>query len=72
MVGVRPWQLCRDKLPPEGELVETRSVGGLIQPLRRCKRLWFVADGSMYVYYEVEAWRYPAAETTRAKVPVPR
>lgn len=48
---------CSVKLPPEREVVETVSPGGLIQMLQRIGRLWFYADGSGYVYYEPAMWR---------------
>lgn len=51
------WTDCADDLPPEGEVVLTLSPGRMDQPLKRNGRLWFVDDGSMYVYYEPTAWR---------------
>jgi hypothetical protein len=40
---------------PSGVLVMTKIHDDLglrdVQQLRRCGRLWFVPDGSMYVYY---------------------
>lgn len=46
---------------PEGKVVETtiddgRSVRNQ-QSLKRSGRLWFVPDGSMYVYYTPTHWR---------------
>lgn len=46
---------------PEGVVVETRlsdaSGERNVQPLKRQGRLWFFADGSMYVYYTPTHWR---------------
>lgn len=46
---------------PEGVTVDTKidDVNGVRneQPLRRSGRLWFVPDGSMYVYYTPTHWR---------------
>lgn len=48
-------------LPPEGEVVETKidDWRGLRneQPLYRKGNLWFLSDGSMYVYYTPTHWR---------------
>jgi hypothetical protein len=49
------WISCADLLPPEGEVVEVKNNGGA--RLRRRGNLWFLADGSMYVYYTPEYWR---------------
>ena len=43
--------------PPDGVVVETVSASGTVQRLKQRGRLWFVPDGSMYVYYEVVGWR---------------
>lgn len=51
------WIFCEDELPEEGVLVETRSPNGLVQSLKRDGNLWFVPDGSMYVYYIPITWR---------------
>ena len=55
------WVSVRDQLPAEGDVVETKihDAGGCRneQPLKRRGRLWFVADGSMYVYYTPTHWR---------------
>lgn len=45
-----------EELPPEGEVVDTISPGGMQQRLKRSRRLWFLPDGSMYVYYTPVAW----------------
>ncbi len=45
------------ELPPEGELVDTISPGGVAQQIRRKGGLWFFADMSMYVYFTPEFWR---------------
>lgn len=55
------WIRIKEKLPPEGVVVETkiddrkgcRNVG----KLKREKNLWFLQDGSMYVYYTPTHWR---------------
>lgn len=48
------WIRTEHRLPPEGQLVLTRSPDGMEQELKRQGRLWF--SGSMYVYYTPEAW----------------
>ena len=53
----RNWTRVTDCLPEEGKVVETISTKGLQQDLKRSGRLWFVPDGSVYVYYEVAFWR---------------
>lgn len=46
---------------PEGVAVETRihDADGerMVQALARRGRLWFIPDGSMYVYYAPTHWR---------------
>lgn len=48
---------------PEGRVVETKidDVGGVrnVQTLKRIGQLWFVPDGSVYVYYWPTHWREP-------------
>lgn len=48
--------------PPENVPLETkihdRSGDRNVQILFRQGKLWFVPDGSMYVYYEPTHWRY--------------
>lgn len=55
------WIKVSEKLPPEEELVETKidDVNGIrnVQRLKRRGRLWFFADGIMYVYYTPTHWR---------------
>lgn len=55
------WTDTKDRLPKEGQLVETKihDKNGLRgeQLLRRRGHLWFVEDGSMYVYYTPTHWR---------------
>lgn len=49
-------------LPPEGVVVDTLINDGLSQrneqPLKRQGNLWFVPNGSSYVYYTPTHWRY--------------
>lgn len=55
------WNLTLVSLPPEGLIVETkiddehgcRNKGRLY----RRGKLWFLPDGSMYVYYTPTHWR---------------
>lgn len=46
---------------PEGVVVETKIHDNFgcrnVQLLCRRGRLWFVPDGSMYVYYQPTHWR---------------
>lgn len=51
------WTKVADCLPEDGKVVETISAAGMQQDLKRSGRLWFVPDGSVYVYYEVVFWR---------------
>lgn len=50
------WKKTDRELPPEGQVVDTLSDGGVQQPLKRLGQLWFQPDGSMYVYYHVLFW----------------
>lgn len=51
------WRNTANVLPPEGKVVETMSPGGIQAPLIRSGKLWFMEDGSMYVYYSPVKWR---------------
>jgi hypothetical protein len=55
------WVKCSIKLPENGKLVETKidDEKGVRneQILKRQGNLWYVPDGSMYVYYTPTHWR---------------
>lgn len=55
----RNWTPTRDYLPPEHVVVETMTENGAVNDLKRIGRLWFLPDGSMYVYYTPVLWRQP-------------
>lgn len=60
------WIPTNRQLPPKWQVVDTkiddakgcRNEGKL--KLHDGQRLWFVPDGSMYVYYTPTHWRIPA------------
>ena len=58
------WTSLQDMLPPLGVVVDTKIDDGLgarnEQPLKQTQgnRLWWLADGSMYVYYTPTHWRH--------------
>ena len=58
---MKDWVYCGQSLPAEGVVVDTKidDEKGLRneQALYRQGRLWFVPDGSMYVYYEPTHWK---------------
>lgn len=60
---------CAIELPPDGVIVETKidDVDGVRneQRLKRIGNLWFVPDGSIYVYYAPTHWK-PNALTANA------
>lgn len=52
------WNRTTDKTPTSGEIVQTLSEGGIETELMYDKSgLWFVPDGSMYVYYTPMFWK---------------
>lgn len=55
------WISTRERLPPGGLPVETKIEDGRgsrnVQRLKRQGNLWFLPDGSMYVYYTPTHWR---------------
>jgi hypothetical protein len=57
-----PWVRTIDHLPMAGIIVNTKidDENGIRneQELKIQGRLWFVPDGSMYVYYTPTHWRY--------------
>lgn len=55
---------CRQQLPPDNEVVMTKidDADGVRseRPLKRLEgtgNLWFLPDGSMYVYYTPTHWK---------------
>jgi hypothetical protein len=57
------WISVKDKLPDEGVLVDC-LLGNrrVVTQLKRYGNLWFVPDGSMYVYYVPSFWKEPEAK----------
>lgn len=57
----KKWIDIKSKLPPEGKVVmtkiEDKNGERNKQPLKRIKNLWFLPDGSVYVYYIPTHWR---------------
>jgi hypothetical protein len=57
---------CSEQLPPEDVIVSTKIDDGKgcrnETTLKRIGRLWFVPDGSMYVYYTPTHWRSASRE----------
>ncbi len=55
------WTPCARQMPPEGVVVDTKiddaGVARNEQLLKRHGNLWFLSDGSMYVYYQPTHWR---------------
>lgn len=55
------WISTYERLPEENEVVLTKieDEGGVRnqQKLCRYKNLWFLEDGSMYVYYRPTHWK---------------
>ena len=56
------WIETNKQLPPAGIVVETKidDSKGIrnITRLKRSSNLWFLPDGSMYVYYSPTHWKY--------------
>lgn len=53
------WIPVAQTLPPEGKTVETKiddERGVRVIRLQRSGGLWFIPDGSMYVYYTPTHW----------------
>lgn len=51
------WHRLSTLLPPKGVVVEVMTSSGDTGQLKLVGRLWFMPDGSMYVYYTPEFWR---------------
>ena len=58
------WIPCANELPPDGQIVDTISRTGLVQPLKRSGHLWFTPDYSSSVYYSPMFWR-PVSEEAK-------
>jgi hypothetical protein len=56
------WTSVNNMLPPDDLIVDTkiddRTGERNVQYLKRKNNLWWLADGSMYVYYTPTHWRY--------------
>lgn len=56
------WISVSGRLPDEGTVVETKidDEQGChnVQTLKRSGNLWFIPDGSMYVYYTPTHWAF--------------
>jgi len=56
------WWKVADKLPPENEIVKTKidDAGGKRNEakLYRKGNLWWMEDGTMYVYYTPTHWAH--------------
>ena len=61
-VAVNDWIKCADRLPKENVIVETKIDDGKYEQnfarLYRSGKLWFLEDGSMYVYYDPTHWKF--------------
>jgi hypothetical protein len=55
------WKKITVIMPDEGLIIETKVDNGdgerNVQKLKRQGNLWFLPDGSMYVYYTPTHWR---------------
>lgn len=59
------WISVNEKLPEEGVIVNVKlGSRRIVEPLKRQGKLWFLADGSMYVYYTPTHWQ-PIFEPTK-------
>lgn len=56
--GNTVWARTAEAMPPEGIVVDTISPGGLQQPLKLVGRLWYIPDGTTYVYYDPIMWSW--------------
>ena len=52
------WVRTVDQPPENNVIVETMDSTGRVSLLKRDGRLWWLSDGSMYVYYTPMMWRY--------------
>lgn len=56
------WKHVKLEQPPEGVVVMTRIKDERgernVQPLKKSGNLWFMPDGSMYVYYTPTHWKH--------------
>ncbi len=51
------WTPVEKALPPEGEVVQIMMHDGSVSTLKRVGNLWFIPDGSMYVYFTPLFWK---------------
>ena len=67
--NVSEWKLTARELPPKNLVVDTKidDAKGLRneQQLKFSSNLWWLTDGSMYVYYTPTHWRPAAGNAER-------
>ena len=51
------WVSTAKQLPDEGVVVRAMDSTGSIHELKRIGNLWFIPDGSMYVYFTPLFWQ---------------
>lgn len=51
------WIRTDKALPPDGQVVETISEGGVQQKLRHIGEDWFFPEGDLAVSYNITFWR---------------
>lgn len=61
------WYDVESNPPESGTLVECTTPGGDVRVLKRSGNMWFVPDGSVYVYFTPVKWR-PLTEQERANL----
>jgi len=67
------WIDLNVSLPADGVIVDTKiddEMGSVrnVQPLKKMGRLWFLPDGSMYVYYTPTHWKTISTDQLRKLV----
>ena len=50
------WISTTTRKPPEGKVVTALTPGGDVRPLKCSDNMWWLPDGSMYVYFTPTHW----------------
>lgn len=56
------WISTKKSLPRDGDIVQAMDSSGNVQLLYKKGNLWWLADGSMYVYYVPTFWKEGVGE----------
>ena len=55
-MNIQHWISITERMPESGRVVTVLTPGGDVRPLKYGDNLWWLPDGSMYVYFTPTHW----------------